>query len=467
MELKARIHEWVQTHKNEMLQTLSEFVQIPSVRDDATAGPGQPFGAACREILDAACRKAEKMGLICKAHEGYCLEVRCQSETEKEIGIIAHADVVPISGDWIFPPFCGKIDGDIVLGRGAHDNKCACVMGLYLLKMFKALGIRTEHGVRLILGANEESGMEDMRYYKEHVKIPVVSLVPDSLYPANYAQKWGLKGEISLPMGADILFMEGGADFSVPGSAECIVALSPDQVKPLLVDDVDVHCEAAPGGTKLTAKGIATHAANPWLGKSALLILCRALQKLPLEGMTTKKSVETLCTMTSDYYGALMDLAASDEHTGPTTIVFGRTELRSGRLWVKYVMRNCLAVPKAEVIAKFGRWCDANGVRIETQESTNPVFFDPNDPRIGALQNVWYGMTGRDDKPFATGGNTYSRVVPDAITFGIIGYCGKRPEYIPKGTGSAHEANECIDIAVVQFGIEIYAQAILALDALV
>lgn len=64
MELKARVHEWVETHKNEMLQTLSEFVQIPSVRDDATAEPGQPFGAACREILDAACRKAEEMGLI-------------------------------------------------------------------------------------------------------------------------------------------------------------------------------------------------------------------------------------------------------------------------------------------------------------------------------------------------------------------------------------------------------------------
>ncbi len=467
MELKARVHEWVETHKNEMLQTLSEFVQIPSVRDDATAEPGQPFGAACREILDAACRKAEEMGLIYKAHEGYCLDVRCQPEMEEEIGIIAHADVVPISGDWSFPPFCGKIDGDIVLGRGAHDNKCACVMGLYLLKMFKDLGIKTEHGVRLIFGANEESGMEDMRYYKEHVKLPVVSLVPDSLYPANYAQKWGLKGEISLPVAEDILFLEGGADFSVPGSAECIVALPLERVKSLLEDEEEVHCEAASGGTKLTAKGIATHAANPWLGKSALLILCRALKKLPLEGTATKKSIETLCTMTSDYYGAPMGLAASDEHTGPTTIVFGRTELRRGRLWVKYVMRNCLATPKEEVIAKFGQWCAANSVKIETQESTNPVFFDLNDPRIDALQRVWYGMTRRDDKPFASGGNTYSRVVPNAITFGIIGYCGKRPDYIPKGTGSTHEANEYIDIAVVQFGIEIYAQAILALDALV
>lgn len=46
---KQIIHKYVQAHRNEIVQELSELVKIPSVRGEAA--PKAPFGEQCAEAL--------------------------------------------------------------------------------------------------------------------------------------------------------------------------------------------------------------------------------------------------------------------------------------------------------------------------------------------------------------------------------------------------------------------------------
>ena len=69
--------------------------------------------------------------------------------------------------------------GDFLIGRGVSDNKSPGVMTLFIMRMFRELGIELKHGVRLIFGSSEETGMQDMDYFRANVTQPVVTLVPE------------------------------------------------------------------------------------------------------------------------------------------------------------------------------------------------------------------------------------------------------------------------------------------------
>ena len=60
-------------------------------------------------------------------------------------------------------------------------------------------------------------------------------------------------------------------------------------------------------------------------------------------------------------------------------------------------------------------------------------------------------MTGRDEKPFTTGGGTYCREVENVISYGPL---------FPEEPDLAHQANEYIDLENMLLAAKIYAQAI-------
>ena len=466
--LMNKIEKWVIDHKQEMLETLSQFVQVNSVLDMSTAGEDKPYGQGCRVMLDVVRKKAEEYGLHCVDVDGYALEIRNQLESDHEIGIFNHGDVVAVGGEWAFPPFCGRIDGDFVLGRGAHDNKCACVMSLFLLRMFNELGITMKNSLRLVIGTKEETGMQDMIYYTAHRKMPLTSLVPDCVYPVNFGQKGGLLGTVSAEIGDEVIELDAGVAgaASVPDKAEALVRFPLNTVLPLAEDLEDVQCEAEGENTRIRAIGVATHTANPWKGKSAILALTRLLTKLPFTDEHTAKLVQGLYIFTSDYYGEPLGMNGEDD-TGKNTVVMSRVEKKGSKLSMRVVNKACLSTPVDEFIDRFEKWCFEYGITIDpTAERRQHVSFDREDPRVKTLQRVYKEMTGKDDPPYCMGGCTYSKVLPETITFGII-RSFRRPNYIPEGTGDCHGLNEFIDIEVPMDGIKIYTAALLELDNIV
>ena len=49
MQYKEQIHNYVQNHKDEIVETLKELIKIPSVRSEAEENA--PFGEECARVL--------------------------------------------------------------------------------------------------------------------------------------------------------------------------------------------------------------------------------------------------------------------------------------------------------------------------------------------------------------------------------------------------------------------------------
>ena len=84
---------------------------------------------------------------------------------------------------------------------------------------------------------------------------------------------------------------------------------------------------------------------------------------------------------------------------------------------------------------------------------------------IAAAQRAYFEVTGDAAPPFTSGGGTYSRLLKNAITFGVI-FPGERPrpEGRPATHGSAHGPDEFTYIPDLLRAAEIYALAIVLLD---
>ena len=466
-QLYEQFLQWAQAHENEMLRELSEWVQIPSVRDNATATAGQPFGAGCAKMANHVIKRAQEIGFACTNHEGYCVSIQSNPTALREIGILPHLDVVPAAGEWTFPPFCGRIDGGFVYGRGTHDDKSAAVMSLYLLRALREMKIPLKSGVRLIMGLGEETGMEDMEYYVSKYPTPHISLVPDSCYPVNIAQKSCISLDMSSPVPEDILSFKGGNGKSVPGHAEIVLACPEETVRAQLTERAHFNIIALPHGTKVCAEGVSVHPADPEKGVNAIALLATAIVESNLLGAQSQQLLKRIAALSSDFYGAPLGLASEEPVTGKTTAVVTRIHMENGRLILSLNCRVCHALTKDHAVALLQKYCKKNDWKIAGLCATAGVRFDEKDPAILCLQQTWHDATGRNDPVFSTGGNTYSRAFPNAITFGIIGggfyIADKR---IPAGHGCAHEVDEYIHASILTHGLAIYGASVCALDQL-
>ena len=160
MQYKVQIHNYVQNHKDEIIETLKELVKIPSVRGEAEENA--PFGKECAKVLEFTENLYKENGFKTELDQegGYLLSY--YGEGDKSLGIFAHADVVPVSDDWrLTSPFEPIEKDGFLVGRGTLDDKSAVVASLYCAKIIKELQIPFKSRLIIFSGANEESGMED------------------------------------------------------------------------------------------------------------------------------------------------------------------------------------------------------------------------------------------------------------------------------------------------------------------
>ena len=102
---------------------------------------------------------------------------------------LAHVDVVPAGDGWTHPPFGAEIDDGKIYARGAIDDKGPAMAALWAILAVKECGVPLTHRLRLILGADEESGFECVKHYFAHEEMPVTGFTPDAMFPLVYAEK--------------------------------------------------------------------------------------------------------------------------------------------------------------------------------------------------------------------------------------------------------------------------------------
>ena len=96
--------EFIAANRDRMLRDIKRLVDINSIKDEPQLHA--PFGMGVRRCEMEAMKIASELGFAkVRDCEGYLAYAHMGSE-EKFLGVIAHADVVPVGDGWFVDPFC-------------------------------------------------------------------------------------------------------------------------------------------------------------------------------------------------------------------------------------------------------------------------------------------------------------------------------------------------------------------------
>ena len=468
-QLSEKINEWIARHTEEYISDVQALSRIPSVSKAEEGKPGAPFGAGCREALDWCLKRCAELGFEVEDHEGYCGSA-CLGDKDNAIGAFGHIDVVPIAEGWVYPPYGATRVGDFLIGRGVADDKGPALSALYAARCIRDLGIPMKHGFRMFFGCAEETGMEDMRYFIDHVKTPVRGIVPDCGFPVCIAQKGSFNAWAIIPAGESIMAFDAGlAANIVPTEAVADLRADAQAVKAAIqaqnLPEDYVTVESIEGGVRVTGHGLPAHGAAPDHGRNALKILTAALSALDdLLDPVSLKAMKAMATLTSGCFGEACGLESEDPVSGKTTTNFGLCHLKNGQLETRVDARVSVDMDIDEAEKRFLAAITPLGFGYRLERKNQPFHLAEDDPAVQALTNVYRELTGSEDPNYAMGGGTYSRYLPTAISYGP----GMHMEYekpdLPEGHGGGHQCDEYTYIPMLIKAMEIYAHALIALD---
>ena len=261
-----RIDEQVKKYYELAITNLQKWININSIYDESTASKDKPFGEGVSNALKFIGALAEKDGFDVDYCDGYATEISFGNGPL--IAIYAHADVVPVSGNWIYPPFSGHIEDEIMYGRGTSDDKGPGIASYYALKALKDLSLINGYRVTLVIGGNEESGSRCLEYYfnELHKPYPEYGFTPDGEFPLIYGEKAIATYSVRLEKRFDkIESIKGGVVInSVIDEASAVLNELPD------INKIEEYCKNnslkySLEGNKLTFFGKASHGSLPKL----------------------------------------------------------------------------------------------------------------------------------------------------------------------------------------------------------
>ena len=439
-ELQSEIDAYLNENWDAVVADIERVVKIESVEELDKAAPGAPFGPGPRAALDEALAIAKGMGFTVHDVDGYVGYADLPGESDTQIGIIGHVDVVPAGPGWTVEPFAVTHREGYLMGRGVIDDKGPIVTALHAVKFWLDKGEKLPYTVRIIFGANEETGMGDVPYYRERFADPAFLFTPDAEFPVSYGEKGLYDGLITSKAFEDgkIVDIEGGAATNaVPGIAHAVVR-------------ADIASLAEAPGIKLV------DASLPHLGVSAIELLVSYLLERGLCSAAERAYLELVRKATSATDGSGLGIEASDAHFGELTVVGGTICMEDGRIKQTLDCRFPTSITPAEITERIGALASEAGASYESTREVEPFLVDPESDVIQALLTAYNEATGEDAEPFTQGGGTYARKFSCAASFG--------PEMpwveMPEWAGGMHGPDETVGEDLLKQAFRIYALTI-------
>ena len=455
--MNANAHAWLDAKQEDIVKAVQGIVAYPSTK--AEAAPGAPFGKEIRATLDHALSLAKEMGFETKDLEGYAGYAEFGAG-EELVGILCHLDVVPAGQGWTYPAFGGEVHDGIVYGRGVVDDKGPAIAALYAMAAVKEAGLPMKRRVRLILGCDEESGMECLKYYCKHAEIPTMSFSPDAGYPLVNSEKHGYNAYYKMPYASSITIQAGERPNVVPGMAVATVPLPLSRILPIIeacMEKSDYGCSAeavCEDTSKITVRGLAAHASHPDKGRNAFYALIDLLCKLPLPEADAKAVAAVAEAFQFGYYGETFGLDKADA-SGRLTLNVGVVDWgEEGLNSLSIDIRAPISMTDEELgSALNGRLLPAGFTLIRSSFSKG-YRVPPESELVSKLLKVYSAHSGEAAEPLAIGGGTYARHLPNAVAFGCE---------LPDHEYSIHMPNEAISIEDLMFNVHVLADAVIAL----
>lgn len=459
-----RIDALIDGWQEEIFERMKAWIGVNSVGVPSDA-PDAPFGEGVRKALDLFLADAASMGFETHDCDGYAGHAQF-GEGEKTMGVLAHLDIVPAGEGWTQNPFGGEIVGGKCFGRGTMDDKGPLLGALYALRAVKEAGVKLRHGVRIIAGCDEETGMSDMRYYASKLPMPDYGFSPDAEYPLINIEKGGAHIALNaglLPSdskGIKVYALHAGERANVVpplATAEVgcddISALS-DKLRAIEAAHAGFKLEAAKGNwgrAVITATGVGAHASLPHLGVNAAGMLLIALKEL---GAADKiAALADAIGMEGD--GKSLGIAQADELSGALTCNLGLLRYDGEKLEALLDIRYPLCAAEDKLVWAAAAVLNPQGIDVKLAGGHPPLHVPADSEIVTGLMQVYRDMTGdADAKPLAIGGGTYSRMMPNTVAFGIC---------FPGDDDPVHMPDEFVYVDKFMLSIKIMARAIVKL----
>ncbi|MBQ3425342.1 MAG: dipeptidase PepV [Clostridia bacterium] len=463
-----RLDKLVDSYRDELIENIRKWVAIPSVQGEP-AGQNAPFGVEVRRMLDTALEDGARFGFDVRDIDGYAGDISYGSGPQT-MGMLAHLDVVPLGEGWKHDPLGGEIEDGRLYGRGTTDDKGPALCALYAMRAVKEAGIPLKHGVRLILGCDEETGMSDMRHYAEKVSLPDYGFSPDAEFPVINIEKGGINlrltkvtgGEAGAPIPVYSLYA-GERPNVVPAEAVAEVGLEGitlAALKAALSDIEKAHAHfrlkaeaSGEGRARIVATGVNGHAAMPHRGVNAAGMLLIALRELKAgrEGGSREAIAMLAEAVGMDYTGNNLGIACEDDLSGALTCNLGILRYDQNELSALLDIRYPVSGVEATILGQAAKRVGPAGMSVCCATSHTPLHVPAESRIVRGLLKVYHEVTGLPAYTIAIGGGTYSRTMPNTVAFGVC---------FPGDMDVCHIADEYIDLNKMMLGVRIFAHAI-------
>jgi len=442
-------------YRDEMVETLKELVSIPSLKDEPR--PNMPYGKevfrALIYMLDTAAHMdLENENLF--GHMGYA----SYGEGDETLAILVHLDVVPPGDEWTYEPFNPVVVDGKMYGRGTIDDKGAAVAALYALHMLRENCVTLDKKVMVIFGCDEESGWEDMDFYKANYPEPQMAIVPDGCFPVINREKGVLHVTVTAPYeGAIKSLASGSRPNIVPNKAECVIDASAEKLRKAVQafsssHAVNIAITETEDGVHLNAKGRAAHGAHPEQGINALAHLLRFLAETG-EGGFAKTFTKLIGT---GWSGRELGIDCGDEKMGFLTVNLGAAELKDGMFSAKVDIRTPVNADMEAIFEKVRAAFGERGMQVEKLHVMPSHYVDEESELVSTLKEVYNECTGEPGEAILCCGATYARAFKNSVAFGPV------PEGLESGE---HGPDEYIEIDRLVTLAEVLATAIIELAA--
>ena len=458
--MREELRAIVEKNIEPMIDDIRSLVAIPSVLNEATVTPEHSFGPKVSEALARFLEIAQRMGFNTKNIDnmvGYA-----EMGDGPLFGILVHLDVVPGGKESLWKhgaPFDPTIEGGKLYGRGTIDDKGPAVASLYAVKALIDADTPLKYRFRVIAGLDEESGFRCMKRYQQTEEIPQASFSPDSIFPVVNAEKGIL--QFSLSKKISNLELAGLPElFDIRGGDALNVV--PDELKMFFKNAAAGYLEyhLLPIGATVTntgrgiivkVPGHAAHASRPHEGENAIQKFLSVAAQLDFGPPELHLELVKLGALLSGTDGTGLGVACVDEVSGPLTCNFARISYADGTISAGCDIRYPVTGDGEAIAERIARAARGIGWSAEILHLDPPLYVEEKSALVKTLLAAYEEVTGEKAKPVSIGGGTYSRSMPNSVSFGAT---------FPGDERTAHTANEYISLASLARMTHVYAEAL-------
>jgi succinyl-diaminopimelate desuccinylase len=486
-DLKNRIEEIVEKHREEIIKGLSELLKFNTVSGATDEEGTKTYKSEIERCLAYLQHASVEMGFEWKNYDNLVAYTDYPAGSSF-IALPVHIDVVPPGDGWKYGPFDGTVAEDIIWGRGCQDDKGPVIQMLWAMNVLKMLDLPLKRGVRMIIGTTEECGdWIDIKHYFEVDKAPEFSIVPDAAFPIIN----GEKGLVNLKVEADLLadpssnvggyrlasaiagersnIVPPRAELRFSGDADADFSQLQREVERFLHQNPEAKAEVS--STRghdaiVTFHGKSAHGSLPQEGHSAAVDMLKYITESGFVSDDEADLAMFLYECGSDLTGGRLGLSENHSFIGPTTVNLGILRWEGPKAHAIFNTRNTMGLSVAETIRRgtekvmefatetgFSMSANANGKALE------PIYVDPakHPEFISALKEAYTTVTDREATLHAMGGTTYAKAFPNAVCFG--------PVDMSEEEELAHQVDERVSVDHHLRNVKIYAYAVAKLCA--